>query len=131
MAPAMLYPVNFEVSMITITESVRKELENYFNGKEKETIRVYLASGGCSGPRLALALDEPGEEDAVYTTDGFTFCLSKELEAMVGNLSIDFATMGFVVDSEIPLPRPAGGGCAAAAAPAAARAAAATSLTLP
>ncbi len=97
--------------MITITESVRKELENYFNGKEKETIRVYLASGGCSGPRLALALDEPGEEDAVYTTDGFTFCLSKELEAMVGNLSIDFATMGFVVDSEIPLPRPAGGGC--------------------
>ena len=49
--------------MISLTEEARKELEAYFEGKEKTPIRVYLAPGGCSGPRLALALDEPGEDD--------------------------------------------------------------------
>ena len=32
--------------MIELTENARKELESYFEGKTRETIRVYLA-GGC------------------------------------------------------------------------------------
>ena len=52
--------------MITLSENARKELEAYFADKERQTIRVYLAPGGCSGPRLVLALDEPGDEDARF-----------------------------------------------------------------
>ena len=47
--------------MIILSENARKELEAYFADKERQTIRVYLAPGGCSGPRLVLALDEPGD----------------------------------------------------------------------
>lgn len=43
--------------MLELTESAQKELAAFFEGKEKSTIRVYLAPGGCSGPHLALALD--------------------------------------------------------------------------
>ena len=32
--------------MISLTEEARKELEAYFEGKEKTPIRVYLAPGG-------------------------------------------------------------------------------------
>ena len=79
--------------MISLTEEARKELEAYFEGKEKTPIRVYLAPGGCSGPRLALALDEPGEDDETSEDNGMTH-------------------MGFVVESEIPLPSGGnGGGC--------------------
>ncbi len=32
--------------MITVTDSARKELDAYFDGKKPGTIRVYLASSG-------------------------------------------------------------------------------------
>lgn len=32
--------------MITVTEAAQKQLESYFDGKEKAPVRVYLASGG-------------------------------------------------------------------------------------
>ena len=84
--------------MITLSENARKELEAYFADKERQTIRVYLAPGGCSGPRLVLALDEPGDEDARFEQDGFAFCINKEL-------------LGFTVTPEVPLPSSGGSSC--------------------
>ena len=72
--------------MISLTEEARKELEAYFEGKEKTPIRVYLAPGGCSGPRLALALDEPGEDDETSEDNGLTLCINKELAEKVAKL---------------------------------------------
>ncbi|WP_300717456.1 IscA/HesB family protein [uncultured Desulfovibrio sp.] len=90
--------------MITLSEAVRKELEAYFSGKERQTIRVFLAPGGCSGPRLALALDEPGDGDTKIEQDGFAFCINTELLRQVKSLSIDLSYMGFTVTPEVPLP---------------------------
>ena len=42
--------------MLTLTDAAQKELEGFFADREKATVRIYLAPGGCSGPRLALAL---------------------------------------------------------------------------
>ena len=100
--------------MISLTEEARKELEAYFEGKEKTPIRVYLAPGGCSGPRLALALDEPGEDDETSEDNGLTLCINKELAEKVGAVTVGMTHMGFVVESEIPLPSGGnGGGCGA------------------
>ena len=74
--------------MISLTEEARKELEAYFEGKEKTPIRVYLAPGGCSGPRLALALDEPGEDDETSEDNGLTLCINKELAEKVGAVTV-------------------------------------------
>ena len=84
--------------MIVLSENARKELEAYFADKERQTIRVYLAPGGCSGPRLVLALDEPGDEDARFEQDGFAFC-------------IDLSYLGFTVTPEVPLPSAGGSSC--------------------
>lgn len=95
-----------------LSDAARKELEAYFEGKDKEPIRVYLAAGGCSGPRLAMALDEPGADDTVEEIDGFKFCINNELKDQIKSAKIDLTPLGFDVKPENPLPEmPGGGGC--------------------
>ena len=95
-----------EAFMITLTENARKELEAYFADKEKGTIRVFLAPGGCSGPSLALALDTPNaDDDSVFDVDGFSFCINKELLNQIEAATIDLSYMGFVIEARVPLPQ--------------------------
>ena len=96
--------------MITLTDDARRELEAYFEGKERGGIRIYLAPGGCSGPRLALALDEPNEQDKTFEEGGFTFCIEAGLLEQVQSVKIDLTYMGFVLEPGVALPA-AGGSC--------------------
>ena len=99
--------------MITLSENARKELDAYFADKEKAGVRVFLATGGCSGPRLALALDESTADDEVFENNGYTLCIEKDLYKQTGKVSIDMSYMGFVVESELDVPGVGeGGGCA-------------------
>lgn len=94
--------------MFELSDSARVELDAFFDGKDKSPIRVYLAPGGCSGPRLALALDEPREEDKVFDDKGYSFCVNSELLDSAKKIRVDFSPMGFFIDSELEL---GGGGC--------------------
>lgn len=102
-----------ELKVLTLTDSARKELDAFFEGKEKAPIRIYMA-GGCSGPRLALALDEPGAEDKTEEQAGHTFCINAELLEQVQGVTVDLNHMGFVVEPATPLPV-TGGGCSSCA----------------
>lgn len=97
--------------MLELTESARKELESYFADKDKSDIRIYMTSGGCCGPRLALALDDAAEEDCKEEQAGFTFCINKLLLAKVQGVKIDVSEMGFSVEPTLPFPESAGGEC--------------------
>lgn len=97
--------------VIELSDNAKKELDAYFEGKEKSPIRIYLAPGGCSGPRLALALDDAGDDDVVEETGGFKFCVNKALLDQIKGAKIDLTEMGFMVDPVKPLPESAGGGC--------------------
>lgn len=99
--------------MVTVSESAVKELDEFFTDKEKSPIRIYLAPGGCSGPRLGLALDKPGDGDQVFDQSGYAFCVNKELLEATGDISIDLTQMGFVVDSANQIG--GGGGCSGCA----------------
>lgn len=94
--------------MFAVTESATRELDAFFEEKEKSPIRVYLAPGGCAGPRLALALDNPGKEDTVFDEKGYSFCVNSELYAAAKNITVDFSDMGFSVESGLQL---GSGGC--------------------
>lgn len=98
--------------MLELTENAQKELESYFEGKEKNTIRIHLTPGGCCGPRLALALDNATDEDQSEEVKGFTFCINKQLLAQIEGVKIDLDYMGFTVIPNVPLPEVEGGGCA-------------------
>ena len=95
--------------MLTLSESAVKELKEFFTDREMSPIRIYLAPGGCGGPRLALALDAPGADDEVVELDGFTFCINSDLFTQTGEVSVDVTHMGFAVDSANPMG--GGGGC--------------------
>lgn len=99
--------------MIQVSDSARKELEAYFEGKERSGIRIYVASGGCSGPRLALALalDEANSNDATAEAAGFTFAIEKTLLKQIKSVSIDLTYMGFTVEPEQALPVEEGSSC--------------------
>lgn len=101
-----------EEQMITVSKDAHKEIESFFSDKEKSPIRVYLAPGGCGGPHLALALDEPGTEDATVEDEGILFCINKELLSRIGSASIGLTPMGFIIEPEIPFPNMGGGCCA-------------------
>lgn len=97
-----------ENMMFELTDTAREELDAYFEGKDKTPIRVYLAPGGCAGPRLALALDTPHDDDKVFDDKGYSFCVNGELFAQAKAIKVDFSDMGFSVLSELQL---GGGGC--------------------
>ncbi|MDD3311707.1 IscA/HesB family protein [Pseudodesulfovibrio sp.] len=94
--------------MIDLTESAKAQLQDYFSDKAASPIRVYLADGGCAGPRLTLALDEPNDKDKTEETGGFTFAIDTTLYALTGKIRIDMTPYGFTVESENPV---GGGGC--------------------
>ena len=97
--------------MLELTESAQKELAAYFEGKEKSDIRIYLAPGGCTGPRLALAIDAATEEDHSEEQGGFTFCINKGLLGQIEGVKIDLTHMGFVLEPTVALSQNDGGGC--------------------
>lgn len=96
--------------MLELTDSARKELETYFADKKKAPIRIY-AAGGCCGPRLALALDEPGDDDRTEESNGFTFCIKKDLLGQIQGVKVDLTYMGFAVEPLVPLEGTCGGAC--------------------
>lgn len=102
-----------EMCMLALTESAKKEFDAYFEGKDKTSIRIYLAQGGCSGPRLGLALDEPTNDDKTFDQGGYTFCINSALMDEAKSVSIDCSPMGFTVTSEVPFGASSGGcsGC--------------------
>lgn len=94
--------------MIQISKSAKEQIDTFFQGKEISPIRIYLA-GGCGGPRLALALDEPTEADEVVENNGYKFVVEKELYKKASPLIVELSPMGFVVESKLELG--GGGGC--------------------
>jgi Fe-S cluster assembly iron-binding protein IscA len=95
--------------MVELSDAARQQLEDYFKDKEASAIRVYAAGGCCSGPRLALALDEPRDGDASFASGGFTFLVEQGLFAQTGNIRVDMTPYGFSVESDTPLE--GGGSC--------------------
>lgn len=88
--------------MVTITETAKQQLREYFKENEMSPIRVYLTAGGCSGPMLVLALDEAKETDEATKVDEFTILVDKELLKEADPITIDMNEMGFNISSSLP-----------------------------
>lgn len=90
--------------MITISENVRGVLDEYFKAEGKRRPIRVLLSAGCHGAHLELVFDGPTEADSSYDVEGFTFCIDKEAEGIIGDLSIDINNGLFELTPEHPLP---------------------------
>lgn len=94
--------------MFSITESAQDKVratlaENQIEG----AVRVFLAeSGGCSGPSLALTVDEAKDDDQVFEVGDQTFLVNDNLSELCGELKVDYVEddirQGFIISSERP-----------------------------
>ena len=101
--------------MINVSEKAQSVLKDYFKEKEIAPIRVFLQTGGCSGPALAMVLDEPKDSDDVYEVNGFTMLVDKGLHQMTQDITVDYVSYdtgsGFKLTSEVTVGGGCGGGC--------------------
>lgn len=97
--------------MIEVTDEAIAMFEEHFAGQERTPIRLYVAPGGCSGPMLGLALDDPKEGDCSTEIKGFTFIAEEELLEKTGDVNIHATEHGFQVASQNPISAEGGGGC--------------------
>ncbi|CAI3230246.1 hypothetical protein DW219_08990 [Desulfovibrio sp. AM18-2] len=51
---------------------------------------------------MALALDEPNDQDQTEEQAGYTFCVNKTLLDQIQGVKIDLTYMGFAVDPAVP-----------------------------
>ena len=93
--------------MLTVTDTAQKEVADYFKTHKKNNIRIFLMDGGCSGPQLAMAIDEKKDIDQVFEIAGVSYVIEKELLEKAQPIKIDFMGMGFKIDSSLEL----SGGC--------------------
>lgn len=58
---------------------------------------------------MAMALDEPKDNDTVYDVDNFKYIVDKEFMDKAKPITVDFMGMGFKITSGLDLGAP--GGC--------------------
>ena len=82
--------------MIEVTKLAQEKINEYFKEKVIDlAIRIYMNQGGWSGPSLAMALDEPNENDDSHETAGINYLIDKKLSEHVGAVKIDFVEQGW------------------------------------
>lgn len=92
--------------MIEVTEAAQKAVQEYFDGKTVQPIRIFV-NQGCGGPQLAMALDEKKADDASFEAGGILYVMESSLLESASPVKIDFSGMGFQLSSSLEL----GSGC--------------------
>ncbi len=100
---------DFNVTDIAITKLKEYMVQNNI----ESPLRVALLQGGCSGPSLGLALDEPKENDKIFESHSLKFLVEKGLLETCGSIKVEYIDAGprsgFGITSANPLG--GGGGC--------------------
>ncbi len=77
--------------MFQLSEEASEKIKQFLEGREgPRSIRILLTEGGWKGPHLVMALDEPKENDQVFTERGVTLLIEKALFERVRPISIDY-----------------------------------------
>jgi Fe-S cluster assembly iron-binding protein IscA len=87
--------------MLEVTKSATDKIAELLKDKEVTAIRIFLNAGGCGGPGVAMALDEPKDTDNVFDIDGFQFIVDKEFMKDAEPIKVDFSEFGFQFDCAI------------------------------
>ncbi|MEW5774567.1 MAG: IscA/HesB family protein [Thermodesulfobacteriota bacterium] len=93
--------------MLTLADSAKDLMDNYFRTNGKQPMRVILAAT-CGGERLVVTLKpaEPGDE--VFEIAGYTIAMDRDLLARAQPVAIHASPTGFIIQSSLKL---AAGGC--------------------
>ncbi len=88
--------------MFMVTQHAQEKITEYFKGKEIQPIRVFLTHA-CSGPQLAMMIDQHKEADKMFKINGFEFLIEKEFLKQAQPIEVDFGETGFRITSSLEL----------------------------
>jgi len=99
--------------MIEVTQKAADMIKEFMKSQKGHgTVRILLQI--CCGPgALCIALDEPKENDAIFTERGITFAINKTLLEKAKPIQIDLVEVSgkseFQLTSSLPVDGGAGG----------------------
>lgn len=101
------------MSDFNVTELAIDKLKEYMEQNNIDSaLRVALMQGGCAGPSLGLALDEPKDNDKTFEFNDLNFLIEESLLNSTGGVKVDYIDAGqrsgFSITSTNPM---GGGGC--------------------
>ena len=96
--------------MLTLSEKAKEVLDQHFADKDKEPLRIYIASS-CGGSRLTLGVDSAKEGDKTITLEGYDFVIDEELLEQAKPVAIDHNPMGIEISSSLVFEEEQSGGC--------------------
>jgi iron-sulfur cluster assembly accessory protein len=77
--------------MVEVSEEAIKKIKQFLEEQEGlQSIRILMTEGGWRGPYLVMELDEPKENDHVFTEGGVTFLVEKTLLDKAKTVKIDY-----------------------------------------
>lgn len=97
--------------MFDVTPEAITQIKAYFAENPIKPIRIFLHSGGCGGPQIAMAIDEANENDKTFKKEGFDFLVDKAFLVEAQPIKVDFQHTGFKITSAMVLPQGGCGGC--------------------
>lgn len=65
--------------------------------QEYDSVRVYIAGMGCSGPTFGLTLDKEGVDDVKSEEHGLTFLMTKDNYEQAGDMIVELTSGGYMV----------------------------------
>lgn len=71
--------------------------------QEHDSVRIYIAGMGCSGPTFGLTLDKEGVDDVKSEEHELTFLMAKDNYDQVGDMIVELTSGGYVVKPVTPL----------------------------
>ena len=78
--------------MLTITKAALAAIKEHLHQhKIDSAIRITMMGGCCVGENLRCTLGEMQSNDLIFTFDGLTFLLDRDLSARCGAIKVDFA----------------------------------------
>ena len=83
------------MSEFNVTDQAVSKLKEYMEQNAiNSALRIALMKGGCSGPSLGLALDEPKDDDEIFENNTITFLIEKGLLETCGSISVEYIDAG-------------------------------------
>ena len=89
--------------MLEVTKSATGKIAEYLKDRKITPIRIFLNAEGWGGPSLAMALDEPKDNDNTFDIDGLKFIIDKNLMKEAAPIKVDFSGFGFQFDCGMDL----------------------------
>jgi len=82
-------------SIFAVTAKATRLIDDYFQGREKQPIRIFVSLGGCGIRAFGIALEPPNSHDRVFEAEGYTYVINKKLLKLVQPVLIDSDGVGF------------------------------------